>query len=245
MVVRANMGSLVLLPGMMCDDRLWSPQIEALSPLVDEIFVADFSVDDSIAGMARTVLASAPAKFALAGLSMGGIVALEMWRQAPDRITGMALMDTNARAELSSRRAKREPQIQRAEESLWKVVDEELIPSYAAEGTPGHDFIGDVVREMADSLGQQVFRQQSIALRDRADSVRTLRSITCPVLVLGGTGDKLCPASNHEFIHRSITGSKLILIPNCGHLSTLECPEAVNKSLADWLQVVAQLPQKV
>lgn len=228
--------NLLLLPGMMCDARLWRPQAEALAEQLS-VQVADLTAHDSIAALAAEVLDRAPPCFALAGLSMGGIVALEMWRQAPDRIERLALLDTNFRAELPERQMLRGPQLATvAAGGLERVLRDELLPNYLAASRSSDPLLRSMILEMGLGLGPQVFGRQSIALRDRPDSTATLADIHCPTLVLCGDEDRLCPPELHREMAQRLSASVLQVIPDCGHLSTLEQPELVTAALRRWLE---------
>lgn len=227
---------LLLLPGMMCDARLWLPQIQALSDVCEPVGVADIGSADSVQQIAQHVLQQAPKKFALAGLSMGGIIALEIWRQASHRITHMALLDTNARAEKPERQILRQGEIDRAKNgNLRELVINELKPNYLAEANKRNHNVLNTVLGMALSLGVDVFENQSLALRDRPDSSETLATINCPALVLCGIEDQLCPLEYHQFMANEIPDAKLQILEECGHLSTLEQPEKVSQAMREWL----------
>lgn len=226
---------LVLLPGMMCDARLFAPQIAALSG-GRAIHHAPVGGHATIPGLAAEVLAHAPPRFALAGLSMGGIVAMEILAQAPDRIDRLALLDTNPRAELPEVRARRLPQIEKARAGrLAEVIRDEMKPNYLAE-TPRKPGILDLCMAMALDLGPEVFVRQSQALANRADRQETLRRANMPTLVLCGAEDRLCPPERHELMHRLIPGSTLHIIENAGHMPTLEQPEETTAALRRWLE---------
>ena len=228
------MTPLVLLPGMMCDARLYAPQIAALSR-DRALMVAPLTGNDTIAALAAEVLVHAPPFFALAGLSMGGIVAMEIMAQAPGRVARLALLDTNPRAELPQAQARRQPQVDRARGGeLAAIMRDEMKPNYLADG-PRKSEILDLCMEMALDLGPEVFARQSMALRDRADRQDTLRHVTVPTLVLCGEDDRLCPPERHELMHRLIPGSTLTVLPGAGHLPTLEQPEATTEALRRWL----------
>lgn len=225
---------LVLLPGMMCDARLFAPQIAALSA-TRAIHVAPLTDHDTTAALADAVLADAPPRFALAGLSMGGIVAMEIMARAPARVARLALLDTNPRAETPAMQARRAPQIAAAERGdLARVMREEMKPNYLADG-PGQRAILDLCMEMALALGPQVFIRQSRALRDRPDRQDRLRAVTVPTLVLCGAEDRLCPLDRHVLMRDLIPGAQLAVIPGAGHLPTLEQPDRTTAALADWL----------
>ncbi len=219
---------------MMCDARLYAPQIAALSR-DRALMVAPLTGNDTIAALAAEVLVHAPPFFALAGLSMGGIVAMEIMAQAPGRVARLALLDTNPRAELPQAQARRKPQVDRARGGeLAAIMRDEMKPNYLADG-PRKSEILDLCMEMALDLGPEVFARQSMALRDRADRQDTLRHVTVPTLVLCGEDDRLCPPERHELMHRLIPGSTLTVLPGAGHLPTLEQPEATTEALRRWL----------
>lgn len=227
---------LVLLPGMMCDARLFAPQIAALEPR--PTIVPALTGHDSMAALAAHVLAEAPPRFALAGLSMGGILAMEMLRQAPERVAALGLLDTNPRAELPEVQAGRALQIKVARaDGLGRVMREQMIPHYLApdNNRPG---ITTLCLRMALDLGIDAFVNQSRALRDRRDQQDVLRAVTVPTLVLCGRHDALCPLERHELMHDLIPGSSLVVIERAGHLPTLEQPEEVTAAIMDWLGTI-------
>ena len=225
---------LVLLPGMMCDGRLFAPQMAALGRRA--VQVSPVTEHDSVQALAAEVLAHAPPRFALAGLSMGGIVAMEVARQAPDRVDRLALLDTNPRAEAPEVQANRVPQIERARANgVETVMRDEMKPNYLAPGA-GREAILDLCMDMALALGVDVFARQSIALRDRPDQQDTLRAFHGPALVLMGEHDRLCPLDRHELMHALLPQSTLTIVPDAGHLSTLENPEKTTAALLRWLE---------
>ena len=232
---------LVMLPGMMCDARLFMPQIIALSAETS-VSVAPMTVGDSIEKIARNVLAQAPQTFALAGLSMGGIVAMEMLRQAPDRIERLALLDTNCQSEMPNVAAAREPQIARVRAGrLIEVMRDELRPNTLAPSAQ-RDEVLQIVMEMAQDLGPEVFIEQSRALQRRPDQQATLRRAKTPTLVMCGEYDTLCPIRRHEFMAHLMPNAHLEIIPDAGHLPTLEQPFAVIDHLRSWLEAPAMKP---
>jgi len=226
---------LVLLPGMMCDARLFLPQVEALSARRTTV-VADLTGAPTMAGLAAAALADLPSRFALAGLSMGGIVAMEVVRQAPGRVARLALLDTNPRAELPGIRARREPQIGRVlAGGLARVMRDEMKPNYLAAG-PDRARILDLCMAMALALGPEAFVNQSLALRDRPDQQETLRRVAVPTLILCGRDDALCPLDRHELMAGLVPGARLAIIEGAGHLPTLEQPAATTAALRRWLE---------
>ena len=219
---------------MLCDARLWSGQARKLG---QPVYYADTTLADNFTDMAAAVLRDAPPTFALAGLSMGGILAFEIWRQAPQRVTHMALLDTNPHAEKPARRSRRLEEIgQAAAGGLRELATEQLKPLYLAESHRDNQVLLDILLDMAMDLGPDVFRSQSLALRDRADSAPILASIDCPVLVACGAEDKLCPVEYHTFMAEEIPDATLSIIDDCGHISTLEQPDIVTELLLDLFQ---------
>lgn len=231
------MTPLILLPGMMCDARLFGPQIEAFSGRVP-LMTAPMGGHDTMAALAGEILAFAPPRFALAGLSMGGILAMEILRQAAGRVAGVALMDTNPLAETKEAQARRAPQIAAARAGgLERVMREEMKPNYLTDG-PNRGAILDLCMTMAVDLGPQVFVNQSLALRDRIDQTETLRVFTGPALILCGREDVPCPVARHELMHKLMPGSTLEIIEDAGHLPTLEQPQKTTAVLSRWLEAL-------
>jgi len=229
------MTPLIMLPGMMCDERLFAPQVDALS-FDREVQVAELSSYSTIHDLAAEVIKTAPPKFALAGLSMGGIVAMEICAQAPTRVEKLALMDTNPKAELEEVKQQRELQIRDViSGNLRKVMRDEMKPNYLAD-TSNKQAILNTCMEMALSLGADVFVKQSQALRDRHDQQETLRGLDIPVLVLCGSEDRLCSLEQHQLIHKLIPNSWLEVVMDAGHLPTLEQPEKTTEILKTWLK---------
>lgn len=226
----------VLLPGLLCDRAVWQAQIDALGPC----HVADYGERDSLVAMAEHVLATAPAgPLAVAGHSMGGRVAFEMWRRAPERIARLALLDTSyhplaegdaGQTEISQRMAllataRRDGM--RAMARDWAVG----MVHASRHGTP----LFEAVLDMLERSTPEVFAAQIKALLKRPDCSALLATITCPTLLLCGREDNWSPPARHEHMHQAITGSRLVIVEHCGHMSTMEQPEAVTQALVDWL----------
>ena len=225
---------LLLLPGMMCDARLFAPQFAEFSTH-RQVIAMPLTGRDSIKLIAQDILLKAPNRFALLGLSMGGIVAMEMTRQAPERITRLALLDTNPLADAPERVVIREQQIKRAEEGeLHAVMRDEMKPNYLAEGN-NKAAILELCMDMAKALGPQVFIDQSKALQTRPDQCNTLKKVQVPTLIACGEHDSLCPLEKHQLMHSLVAQSKLSVICGAGHLPTLEQPELTNQELKQWL----------
>ena len=228
------MTPLVMIPGMMCDERIFAPQIEELVS-TRSVHVADISKHDNIADLAADVLSYAPPKFCLVGHSMGGIVAMEICAQDPKRIEKLVLIDTNPLAELEEVKLKREPQISDAlSGKLINVIRDEMKPNYLAS-SENQDIILNICMEMALSLGPKVFINQSRALQTRADQQSNIQSINIPVLIMCGSEDKLCTVERHEMMHNMISNSELKIINNAGHMPTLEQPSETTEVLKEWL----------
>ncbi len=226
--------AVLYLPGMMCDERLWRPQTSALLyPAVH----ADASVGQSIGEMASNALEAAPERFAMVGLSMGGIVAFEIWRQAPERVTHVALLDTNPHADAPERRSTRMRQIEDVlAGELREIAIEQLKPLYLAAANRNNESLLELLLDMALDQGPEVFERQSLALRDRVDSVATLDTIDCPALVLCGAEDTLCPVEYHELMADRIPHATLQVIDDCGHIASLEQPDLVTQALHELLE---------
>ncbi|MBT3855080.1 MAG: alpha/beta hydrolase [Thiotrichales bacterium] len=228
------MKTLVMIPGMMCDERIFAPQIEGLSDSI-RIIVADISGYSTVHELAAEVLKKSPPKFDLLGHSMGGIVAMEMYSQEPNRIEKLVLMDTNPKAELEEVKAMRDPQMKAAREGkLVDVMRDEMKPNYL-DASDNRESILHTCMEMAKSMGTEVFMNQSKALQTREDQQSTLRLIEVPVLVICGSNDKLCPVERHELMHNIINHSELKIINNAGHMPTLEQPKETTEVLKKWL----------
>ncbi len=229
--------TMVLLGGMMCDERLWARQRSHLSDRATSVIVGDLTRSSSIEGMAGDVLAAAPERFALAGFSMGGIVAFEMWRQAPASISHLALFDTNVAPETPERKASRQTEIEAAFGGrLEEMIIEEFKPNYLAARSRENAVLRKTILDMALDLGAHVFERQSLALRDRPDSRSTLATITCETLVVCGREDALCPPHAHEYIAASIPQAELTILDDCGHMAPLERPRAVSRLLFELLR---------
>ena len=225
---------ILLIPGMMCDARLFAPQIAVFSGS-RPVMVVPLRGQASFELFATEILSHAPPQFALAGLSMGGIAAMEIIRQAPGRVTRLALMDTNPLAEIPERAAERKLQIERVRKGgLRLVMRDEMKPNYLTDG-PNKQMLLDLCMTMAEDLGAKVFEEQSLALQRRRDQSDTLRGIDVPTLVLCGEDDRLCPVERHEMMCDLIPGARLSVISNAGHLPVLEQPELTNKVMEEWL----------
>jgi len=226
--------AIVFLPGMMCDMRLYMPQLVAFGH-DRTLHLPPLTGADTTRGLARRILANAPDRFALAGLSMGGIVAMEIMAAAPERVERLALLDTNPCAELPEVRARRALQLAKVRDGgLSEVMRNEMKPTYLADGADRRAIL-DLCMEMALDLGPGVFASQSLALRDRPDRRDVLRETRVPTLILCGREDRLCPVARHELMRDLVPGSRLEVIENAGHLPVLEQPRRTNEAISKWL----------
>jgi pimeloyl-ACP methyl ester carboxylesterase len=226
--------SLVLLPGLLCDRALWNAQIAALASLA-AISVIDISPGESMAAMAELVLQQAPDAFALAGLSMGGYVAFEIMRRAPERVQRLALLDTSARADTPEQMAFRETLIRQAQIGDFKGVTPRLLSRWIHPARLDDRALVDDVLSMTQRAGREAFIRNQLAIMGRPDSRPGLSRIACQTLVLCGRQDQSTPLEYHREIATDIKQAHLVVVEDCGHLSTMERPEAVNAALRDWL----------
>lgn len=222
---------LVLLPGLICDERLWRDVIARLDA---RSVVADLTLDDSIAAMAQRTLAMAPARFALGGLSMGGYVAFEIMRQAPERVTHLALFDTSARADDEARRQTRRKGIEMVGQGKFIGVSRGLLGSLIAPQHMGMEVARDV-QAMSERVGQVAYLRQQVAIMNRVDSRPTLATIAVPTLVGVGELDKMTPPALAEEMAAGIGDAELVRFPDSAHLPTMENPGAVVEAMRGWL----------
>ena len=232
---RAESLPIVLIPGLTCTARLYAEQIPALWQF-GPVTVADHRRDDSMAAIAWRVLADAPPRFALAGLSMGGYIAFEIMRQEPKRVAKLALLDTGSRADAPEQTERRRVLMALAREGRYAEIPEQAFPVYVHRNRHGDEALKAVVREMAMATGVEAYLRQQQAILSRPDSRGGLGAISCPTLVLVGDGDEATPPELAREIAAGIPGARLVIIPESGHLSTLEQPAAVTAALIEWLR---------
>jgi pimeloyl-ACP methyl ester carboxylesterase len=225
---------VLLVPGLNCSLRLYAPQLAALWRF-GPVTVADHTRDDTMAAIARRILSGAPPRFALAGLSMGGYIALEIMRQAPDRVTKLALLDTGARADLPEASEKRRANIAAAEAGRFDEIIAAQFPLYVHPARVNDGALKADYLAMCRDVGPQAYVRQQKAIMTRIDSRPTLPTIRCPTLVLVGEQDEATPPALAEEMARTIPAARLATVPDCGHLATLERSEAVTKELVAWI----------
>ncbi len=225
---------IVLVPGLTCSARLYADQIPALWRF-GSVTVADHTRDDSMAAIARRILSTAPPRFALAGLSMGGYIAFEIMRQAPERVAKLALLDTGARPETAEQTERRKLMIALAKSGRYAEVPDIAFPLYVHRNRHNDAGLKQIVRMMAAETGLEAYLRQQQAIMSRPDSRPGLGAIKCPTLVLVGDADEATPPELAREIAGAIRGARLVAIADCGHLSTLEQPERVTAALVDWM----------
>jgi pimeloyl-ACP methyl ester carboxylesterase len=225
---------VVLIPGLLLSVRLYAAQLPALWRR-GAVMVATHSRDDSMAGIARRILAAAPPRFALAGLSMGGYIAFEIMRQASERVARLALLDTMALPDSAEVSAARRSQMALAASGHLDQVVENLMPRLVHPARRGDAELRAAIDAMAGDVGVTGYLNQQRANISRPDSRPTLATIRCPTLVLVGAEDALTPPERAAEIAGGIAGAKLVQLRDCGHLSALEQPDAVSEALLGWL----------
>lgn len=226
---------LILLPGLLCTAALWRHQIKTLADIA-EITVADLTEDDTIEAMAERVLKTAPPRFTLAGLSMGGYVAQAIVRRAPERVARLALLDTSARPDSPAQTERRQGLIKQVEIGEFKGVTARLMPLLIHADRLGDQILTHTITRMAEQVGKDAFLRQQHAIMTRPDGRPALPRIACPTLILCGRQDALTPLEVHEEMAALIPNAALVVIEDCGHLAPLERAVTVSALLRYWLQ---------
>jgi pimeloyl-ACP methyl ester carboxylesterase len=225
---------VVLVPGLNCSPRLYAPQIPELWRF-GPVSIANHTRDDSMASIAKRVLDHAPPRFALAGLSMGGYIALEIVRQAMNRVAKLALLDTGSRDDPPEAQAKRRTNIEAAEAGRFDEIIEAQFPLYVHPTRADDIALKSTYLAMCHDVGPEAYVRQQKAIMGRADSRPMLASIRCPTLVLVGEQDEATPPALSREMAAVIPRARLVTVADCGHLSTLEEPEAVTAALVEWM----------
>jgi pimeloyl-ACP methyl ester carboxylesterase len=231
-----NTMPILLVPGLVSSPRIFAPVIPALWRY-GPVTVANHVRDDNIAVIARRILAEAPPRFALAGHSMGGYIAFEIMRQAPDRVAKLALINTQARPDTPEISERRRVQIARAKAGEFHAILDELFPLFVHPSRRDDADLRKLIHDMGDDLGADAFVRQQIAAIGRADSRPTLAAIKCPTLVLTGDEDNTIPNRLSVEIAEGIRTAKLAILPQCGHMPQPEQPQATADALTDWLRI--------
>ena len=231
-----NTMPILLVPGLASSPRIFAPLAPALWRF-GPVTVANHIRDGSMGAIARRILAEAPPRFALAGHSMGGYIAFEIMRQAPQRVAKLALINTQARPDTPEATARRRGQIARVKSGDYHAVLEELFAGFVHPSRRDDPALRQLVHDMGDDIGAEAFVRQQTAAMSRPDSRPTLAWIKCPTLVLSGDEDNTIPNSLSVEMADGIHGAKLVILSNCGHLPQPEQPEATAEALVEWLRI--------
>ena len=230
--------TLMLLPGLLCDAATYAPQIAAFGKDYD-VRVPDFFGLDSINAMAKRVLETAPGDFVMAGFSMGGRVALEVMRIAPERVKALAIFDTGVHPRSPGEEVKRQAVIDVANnEGMEALAARWLPPMLLPANLANEKLVGDLTA-MVLRATPAIHEKQITALLNRPDAAPVLPTIRCPTIVLCGRQDIWSPPEQHEPIAAAIPGAKLVVAENCGHFLPVEAPEVLNAALRELLEKVA------
>ena|ERR1700738_2566328 len=227
---------ILLVPGLGGSPRIYAPVLPRLWRF-GPVTVANHIRDDSLDAIARRILAEAPPRFALAGHSMGGYIAFEIVRQAPERIARLALINTQARPDTLEAGEKRRGLIARVQAGHYHDVLDELFPGFVHPSRRDDADLRKLVHDMGDDMGADAFVRQQTAIMGRADSRPTLATIGCPTLVLSGDEDNTIPNAMSVEMAGGIRRAKLVIIPHCGHLPQLEQPQAAAAALVEWFGI--------
>jgi pimeloyl-ACP methyl ester carboxylesterase len=236
--------TLVLIPGLLCDATVWLHQRRALADIAD-VRVSDHGTRDSLAAMARAIVDSAPPRFAVAGHSMGGRVALEVYRAAPKRVSGLALLDTGYSALAPGMAGEREVQgrlalVEMARRDGMRAMAREWVKGMVHSKRLSDAALVEPILDMFESKTPEIYAAQTRALINRLDARRVLNSIRVPTLVLCGREDSWAPVQRHLEMSAGIAGSTFVEVPDCGHMCTMERPEPVTAAMKKWfLSVIA------
>jgi len=225
---------LLLVPGLASSARIYAPVIPALWRF-GPVMVANHIRDDSMAAIARRVLSEAPPRFALAGHSMGGYIALEIMRQAPERVLRLALINTQARPDTPEATQRRRVLMERAKRGELRAAREEMFPELVHPSRRDDSDIRRLMHEQGDDVGVEGYLRQQAAIIARVDSRPTLSAIKCPTLVMTGDADNTIPNAFSKEMAESIAGARLVILERCGHLPQPEQPEATVRVLSEWL----------
>ena len=227
--------TILLLPGLLCDASVWEPQIAALSALAP-VVVADFSTQDSLPAMAAAALALAEGPLIVIGHSMGGRVALEAWRQAPERIIKLGLMDTGIHPRGEGEIERRQKLVDLAYQQGMGALADVWLPPMVSPAQTQNEALLAPMREMVLRASAEQHERQIRALVNRPDARPLLSTISCPTLVLVGRQDQWSPLAQHEEIATLIQDARLVVIEDSGHMTTLEQPAAVTSALVDFVK---------
>jgi pimeloyl-ACP methyl ester carboxylesterase len=237
--------SLLLVPGLLCDDAVWASQTASLADIA-AVHVANNGETDSLGALAESIIAHAPPRFALAGHSMGGRIALEVARRVPERLMGLALLDTGYEAFAPGQAGEREAEGRHALLALARQEGMRAMARTWVQGMvhPARLTDAELVEPILDMFERRtpdLFAMQIKALLGRPDATAVLPTLRCPTLVLCGREDAWAPPSRHDAMAKMIRHSTLEIIPDCGHMAPMERPRAVNDALRRWLESIEAL----
>jgi pimeloyl-ACP methyl ester carboxylesterase len=230
-----NRVPLILVPGLLCDDALWRHQVEGLADIADIRVAHQHTRYDSMAEIADAILNDAPPRFALAGLSMGGYIAMELIDRAPDRVERLALLDTRAGEDLPEQVSQKYEFIEQVKAGGFEEVVDRLVSLFVHPDRFSDNTLIYQVKAMTHRVGPESFIRQQHALLSRRDHLANLPNISCPTTIICGRQDQLTPLELSIEMADNIPGSDLAVIENCGHLTTMERPEEVNDTMRKWL----------
>ena len=230
-----NTMPILLVPGLVSSPRIFVPVMPALWRM-GPVMVANHIRDDNMGAIARRILDEAPPRFALAGHSMGGYIALEIMRQAPERVLRLALMNTQARSDTPEATTRRRSQMARAKAGEFRDVLNELFSIFVHPSRRDRADLLQLVHDMGHDVGVEAFVRQQTAIIGRPDLRPTLAAIACPTLVLSGDQDNTIPNSLSKEMAEGIRGAKLAILSHCGHLPQAEQTEATANALVEWLR---------
>jgi pimeloyl-ACP methyl ester carboxylesterase len=225
---------ILLIPGLGGSPRIYAPVMTAIWRF-GPVTVANHVRDDTMDAIARRILAEAPPRFALAGHSMGGYIAFEIMRQAPERVAKLALINTQARPDTPEATTRRRALIARAKAGEYRAVLDELFPGFVHPSRREDGALRKLVHEMGEDVGTDGFVRQQTAIISRPDSRPMLSGIRCPTMILTGDEDNTIPNTLSREMADGIPGAKLVILPDCGHLPQLEQPQATSDALVEWL----------
>lgn len=225
---------ILMIPGLASSSRIYLPVLQAMWAF-GPVTIANHLRDDSMDAIARRILAEAPPRFALGGHSMGGYIAFEIVRQAPERVAKLALINTQARPDTPEASERRRALMAQARTGGPRVALDTLWPNMVHPSRLNDTSLKEMVYAMGDDVGTDAFLRQQTAIMARADSRPTLAAITCPTLVLSGDQDNVIPNKLSTEMAEGIAGAKLVILPDCGHMSQAEQPAATAGALTQWL----------
>lgn len=232
------MEQLIMIPGTLCDESLFKHQVTGLIDITTPKVVESFS-SDGLASMATKIINQCKDTFSLMGLSYGGILAFEIWRQAPERINKMILLNTNHKKPSDKTRENIKKFTDMAQSGRFNEITENiLIEAMLFSEHLEDSLLREEIISMSQNVGEIGFSNQIKAQLERPDSTEDLKKMMCPTLIIAGKDDGICPVPIHQEIESLIPNSTLRVIENCGHLSTMEKPKEVNQIIRNWWKAV-------